>query len=71
MKAIEEYKAAFFEVLSRKYLQTSEKNSLWAIACSGHGFGASDTHYDSAKEKVPELNGKTAKEAVEKFVFSN
>ncbi len=61
MKAIEVYKAQFFEILARKYLQESEKNSLWAIACSGHGFGASDTHYESSKEKVPELNGKTAK----------
>jgi hypothetical protein len=71
MRAIEAYKSTFLEVLSQKYLQASEKNSLWAIACSGHGFGASDSHYENAKEKVPELNGKTARDAVEKFVFSN
>ena len=53
MSEIEDYKTEFFEVLSRKYLQVSDKNSIWAIACSGHGFGASDTHYESTIEKVP------------------
>lgn len=54
-----------------KFLTSSTKNSLWAIACSGHGYGASDSHYENSKERVPEDKGLTVRDAVDRFVFNN
>lgn len=66
---IEAYRVKFLGVML-KYMLASDKNSLWAISCSGHGYGASGTHYGSSKERVPEEKGLSAKDAVERFVFN-
>lgn len=42
-----------------------QKNSIWTIACSHHGYAYDDKFYDKQEERV---NGKTVKQALLNFL---
>ena len=52
-------------------LKITNKNSCWSIGCSNHVYACLDGFYDSSLDKIPEVVGLTAREAIERFVFDN
>lgn len=66
MRVIEDYRAKSLE--SWKNLTKYEKNGLWAISCSQHGFLYHYLIYNTNAYRVPHQTGATVLEALEKFV---
>jgi len=47
-----------------KFLTANSNASIWSIACANHVYACINVFYDSPLQKVPEIVGKTVRQAV-------
>lgn len=69
MSYIEQYRTSYKALLA-DFADVNQELSIWSIACSNHVYAYFNSFYDSPKQKVPAESGKTEREVVALFVFS-
>lgn len=69
MNVIEDYRQKSLSSLAN--LTKHEKNGLWAISCSQHGFLYVDAFYNSNFYKVPQTTGQPILHALTNFLNKN
>ncbi len=66
---IEDYRQKSLNSLAN--LTKYEKNGLWAISCSQHGFLYFETFYNSNFYKVPQTTGQSILHALNNYLIGN
>lgn len=64
---IETYRTAF-NSFREDFVKYSNKNSVWSISCSQHGYAYDDNFYDSPLQRIPGETGLSVRGALLGFV---